>query len=110
DGLVHVSDLSWTEHIEHPRDFYKVGQEVEAVVLSIDKDKKKISLGIKQLTQDPWEKVDTLYPINTIVQGTVTKIANFGTFIKLDNGIEALVHNSTLNDETGKNPTEAFTV
>ena len=110
DGLVHVSDLSWTEHIDHPRDLYKVGQEVKVSVLSIDKDKKKISLGIKQLSKDPWEEVEKLYPINKVVNGTIVKIANFGTFIKLESGIEALVHNSTLTEETGKKPNEEFTV
>lgn len=110
DGLVHVSDLSWTEHIDHPRDIYTVGQEVEASILSIDKDKKKISLGIKQLQKDPWEEVDKLYPINKVVSGTVVKIANFGTFVKLENGIEALIHNSTLTEETGKKPNEEFKI
>jgi small subunit ribosomal protein S1 len=110
DGLVHVSDLSWTEHIDHPRDIYSIGQEVETSILSIDKDKKKISLGIKQLQKDPWEEVDTLYPINKTVSGTVVKIANFGTFIKLDSGIEALVHNSTLLEETGKKPNDEFKI
>src|SRR5690606_20890032 len=69
DGLVHISDLSWTEHIEHPADIYKRGQEVEAVILSADKDSKKVSLGIKQLDQDPWEKIGQEYPVNSIVEG-----------------------------------------
>ena len=65
DGLVHISDLSWTEHIDHPRDRYQVSNEVEAIVLGIDKANKKISLGIKQLTQDPWDNVEAEYPIHS---------------------------------------------
>lgn len=110
DGLVHISDLSWTEHIEHPNIRYKIGQEVEAVVLSLDTENKKISLGIKQLTPDPWEKVENEYPAGTIVSGEVTKITNFGAFVKLPNGIEGLVHNTTLMNEEGKKADEFLTV
>lgn len=110
DGLVHISDLSWTEHIEHPRDRYKIGQKVEAVILSIDKENKKISLGIKQLEQDPWTNVETLFPVNSIIEGTVTKITNFGAFVKLANGIEGLVHNTTLQSEANKKAEEMFTI
>jgi small subunit ribosomal protein S1 len=110
DGLVHISDLSWTEHIEHPSDRYKVGQEVEAVVLGIDKDNKKISLGIKQLTQDPWENVAQEYPIGSVVEGEVSKITNFGAFVRLPNNIEGLMHNTVLAQEQGKKAEEFFTV
>jgi small subunit ribosomal protein S1 len=110
DGLVHISDLSWTEHIEHPSDRYKQGQEVEAVVLAIDKDNKKISLGIKQLTVDPWEKVAEQYPVGSIVEGEVSKITNFGAFVRLPNNIEGLVHNTVLSQEQGKKAEEIFTV
>lgn len=110
DGLVHISDLSWTEHIEHPSDRYKIGQEVEAVVLGIDKDNKKISLGIKQLSNDPWEKVDTEYPINSIVEGEISKISNFGAFVKLPLGVEGLVHNTTLAEQHGKKAEEMFKI
>ncbi|MDR3550612.1 MAG: 30S ribosomal protein S1 [Candidatus Babeliales bacterium] len=99
DGLVHISDLSWTEHIDHPADIYRRGQEVEAVILGIDKDNKKISLGIKQLAQDPWETIETEYPVGAIIEGTVSKITNFGAFIKLPIGIEGLVHISELSDQ-----------
>lgn len=98
DGLVHISDLSWTEHIEHPADIYKRGQEVEAVILSIDKDSKKISLGVKQLDQDPWENIGEEYPVNSIIEGTISKITNFGAFVKLSSGIEGLVHISEYAD------------
>jgi small subunit ribosomal protein S1 len=110
DGLVHISDLSWTEHVEHPKDRYQIGQEVEVVILSIDKDNKKISLGVKQLSQDPWADVETLYPVGSLVRGTVSKITNFGAFIKLPNGIEGLVHNTILQTEQGKKADEFFTI
>lgn len=96
DGLVHISDLSWTEHIEHPSDIYKRGQEVEAVILGVDKDSKKISLGIKQLSQDPWEAIEDKYPVGTVVEGEVSKVTNFGAFVKLPIGVEGLVHISEL--------------
>jgi small subunit ribosomal protein S1 len=97
DGLVHISDFSWTEHIEHPADRYKKGDEVEAVITSINKQNKKISLGIKQLTQNPWEEIEKQYPVGSIVEGEVSKITNFGAFVKLPNGIEGLVHISELS-------------
>jgi small subunit ribosomal protein S1 len=110
DGLVHISDLSWTEHIEHPSDRYKPGQEVEAVILGIDKDNKKISLGIKQLTVDPWEKVAEQYPAGSIVDGEISKITNFGAFVRLPNNIEGLMHNTVLVQEQNKKAEEFFTV
>lgn len=102
DGLVRVSDLSWTEHIDHPANRYKVGQEVEAVVLAIDKEHKRISLGIKQLQSDPWSTADVDYPVGSIIEGEVSKITNFGAFVRLSTGIEGLVHNTTLQEDTGK--------
>ena len=82
DGLVHISDFSWTEHIEHPADRYKKGDEVEAVITGINKQTKKISLGIKQLTPNPWEEIEKKYPVGSTVEGEVTKITNFGAFVK----------------------------
>ncbi len=99
DGLVHVSDLSWTEHIEHPGDLYKRGDKIEAVILSIDEDSKKVALGIKQLKQDPWKTVETDFPVESIVKGTVTKITNYGAFVKLSTGIEGLIYNSELIEQ-----------
>ncbi|HZW61811.1 MAG TPA: 30S ribosomal protein S1, partial [Candidatus Babeliales bacterium] len=99
DGLVHISDLSWTEHIDHPADIYKKGDTVEAVILNIDKDNKKISLGIKQLTKDPWELIEQEYPVGSLVEGEVSKITNFGAFVKLPTGIEGLVHISELSEQ-----------
>lgn len=99
DGLVHISDLSWTEHIDHPSDIFKKGDMVEAVVLAVDKGNKKISLGIKQLQQDPWDNIEKEYPTGSIVEGTVSKITNFGAFVKLPSGIEGLVHISELSNQ-----------
>lgn len=101
DGLAHISDLSWTEHIEHPSNLCKIGDELEAVILNVEEDSKKISLGIKQLSNDPWEKVETDFPVGTIFKGKAVKVANFGTFVKLPNGIEALVPNNE-KDAAGK--------
>ncbi len=98
DGLVHVSDLSWTEHIEHPGDMFKRGTEIEAVVLSVDTENKKISLGIKQLSQNPWENIDSIYKVGSLTTGVISRITNFGLFVKLESGIEGLVHISELSD------------
>jgi len=108
DGLVHISDLSWTEHIDHPRDRYAIGEEVESAILAIDKENKKISLGIKQLLQDPWDSADTDYPTNSVIEGTISKITNFGAFAKLPSGIEGLAHNSVLTAEQNKKADEIF--
>ncbi len=99
DGLVHISDLSWTEHIEHPSDKYTRGDEVEAIVLAVDEENKKISLGIKQLSTDPWEAIEQEYAVGSIVDGEISKITNFGAFVKLPTGIEGLVHISELSDK-----------
>ncbi|MBI5043967.1 MAG: 30S ribosomal protein S1 [Nitrospirae bacterium] len=101
DGLIHVSDLSWTKHIKHPSEVIKKGQKVEAVVLKIDSDKERISLGIKQLTPDPWDKeIPEKYKVGTSVKGKVVKLADFGIFVELEDGIDALIHTS----ETGIEP------
>ncbi len=96
DGLVHVSDMSWTEHIKHPADMFKKGETVEAVITDINKQKRKISLGIKQLTENPWEIIEKKYSIGSMVEGEVTEIADFGAFVKLESGVEGLVHISQL--------------
>lgn len=99
DGLVHISDLSWIEHVNHPSDIYKKGDMVDAIILGIEPENKKISLGIKQLTEDPWEKVKENYQVGALVDGEVSKITNFGAFVKLPEGIEGLVHISELSDQ-----------
>lgn len=99
DGLVHISDLSWTDHVSHPGDKYKKGDDVEAVILGIDVENRKVSLGIKQLDKDPWTSIASEYAVNSMIDGVVSKITNFGAFIKLNNGIEGLVHISELADK-----------
>src|SRR5229473_2262905 len=92
DGLVHVSDLHWTKKVKHPSELYKKGDEVEAVVLGIDVDNERISLGIKQLAEDPWSLVPRRYAPGTRVKGAVTSVTDFGVFVELEEGIEGLVH------------------
>ena len=99
DGLIHISDLSWIKKVSHPSEVLKKGDKVEAVVLSVDKESKKITLGVKQLSRNPWETIEKTMPVGTIVKGIVTKITAFGAFIELDNGIEGLVHVTELSDE-----------
>lgn len=99
DGLVHISDLSWTEHIKHPEELFKIGDEVDAVITDINTDKKKISLGIKQLSENPWENLEEKYPVGSLVKGKVSKLTDFGAFIKLESGIEGLVHISEFPKE-----------
>lgn len=100
DGLVHISDLSWTDHVAHPSDKYKKGDMVDAIILAIDIDNRKVSLGIKQLEKDPWANVANEYTVGSIVEGTVSKITTFGAFIKLATGIEGLVHISELAESS----------
>jgi small subunit ribosomal protein S1 len=97
DGLVHISDISWTHKIKHPSELYKKGDEVQAKVLSIDKENERFSLGIKQLTQDPWEEIPEKYKVGTKVTGKVTNITDFGIFVELEEGIEGLIHSSEIS-------------
>ena len=99
DGMIHVSDLSWTRKINHPSEVLKKSDEVEAVVLDIDKVNQRISLGIKQLDSDPWKEIDQKYKIGDLVHGKVTKLASFGAFIQLQDDIDGLVHISQLSEE-----------
>ncbi len=106
DGLVHISDLSWTKRIKHPSEVYKKGDLVKAVVLNIDRENERFSLGLKQLNSDPWETVPTRYARGTIVRGNVTSVTDFGIFIELEEGIEGLIHVSELSKEKIDNPKE----
>jgi len=99
DGMVHVSDLSWTRKINHPSEVLKKGDEVEAVVLEVDKPNQRIALGIKQLGPDPWERIDELYKVGDLVTGKVTKLASFGAFVGLQHDIDGLVHISQISEE-----------
>ncbi len=98
DGMVHVSDLSWTRKINHPSEMLKKGDEIEAVVIDIDKTNQRISLGMKQLENDPWKEIDTRYKIGDLVKGKVTKLASFGAFVALEGDIDGLVHISQLSE------------
>jgi len=99
DGMIHVSDLSWTRKINHPSEVLKKNDEVEAVVLDIDKVNQRISLGVKQLDSDPWKEIDQKYKIGDLVHGKVTKLASFGAFVQLQDDIDGLVHISQLSEE-----------
>src|SRR5216117_1354496 len=99
DGMIHVSDISWTRKINHPSEVFKKNDEVEAVVIDIDKVNQRISLGIKQLTEDPWKTIDEKYKIGDLVKGKVTKLASFGAFVQLQDDIDGLVHISQLSED-----------
>jgi len=99
DGMIHVSDLSWTRKINHPSEILKKADEIEAVVIDIDKANQRISLGIKQLETDPWKEIDQKYKIGDLVKGKVTKLASFGAFVQLADDIDGLVHISQLSEE-----------
>jgi small subunit ribosomal protein S1 len=98
DGLIHISDMSWVKKVSHPSEVLKKGDKVEAVVLSVDKENAKITLGLKQLSTNPWETIEKTYTPGTIVKGVVTKTVAFGAFVQLENGIEALIHVNEMSD------------
>jgi small subunit ribosomal protein S1 len=105
DGLLHVSDMSWTKKVAHPSEMVKKGDKLQCVVLSVDKEKKRIALGKKQLTPDPWlEEIPSNYHVGDLLSGFVTKITNFGVFVKLDNDLEGLLHISELTDDRNAKP------
>jgi small subunit ribosomal protein S1 len=99
DGLIHISDLSWIKKVSHPSEVLKKGDKVEAIILSVDKESKKITLGVKQLSTNPWESIERTLPVGTLVHGVVTKTTAFGAFVQLENGIEALIHVTELSDQ-----------
>jgi small subunit ribosomal protein S1 len=99
DGMVHVSDMSWTRKVNHPSEVLKKGDEVDALVLDIDPTQQRISLGMKQLAVDPWTDIDAFFKIGDVVQGTITKITSFGAFVELKDGIDGLVHISQISEE-----------
>ena len=106
DGLVHVSDISWTEQIKHPGEKFEKGDELEAIVLKIDKENEKFSLGIKQLQANPWDDIQRRYPMGTMVEGEVTNVTDFGAFVRLEDGIEGLVYTSQLSPEHVDKPSD----
>ena len=110
DGLVHVSDLHWTKKIKHPSELFKKGDDVEAVVLGIDVDNERISLGIKQLTEDPWSAVPKRYPAGARVRGAVTSVTDFGVFVQIEEGVEGLIHVSQLSTERVDRPASLYKI
>ena len=110
DGLIHVSDLSWTERIKHPTEKYTKGETIQAVVLKIDKENERFSLGIKQLEPDPWQAAYNNYPSGMVVEGEITNVTDFGVFVKLEEGIEGLVHVSEISKDKVKTPVGMYKV
>lgn len=110
DGLIHISDLSWNKKIKHPSEIIKKKEKVKAVVLSIDKDNCRISLGLKQMDADPWEKIPGQYPIGSEVEATIVKVTGFGAFAEFDDGLEGLIHISQLSSEPVENPEKVVKV
>jgi small subunit ribosomal protein S1 len=106
DGMVHKSDLSWTQRINNPADVYRKGDEVEAIILSVNHDEKKVSLGIKQLYEDPWVRIPDQYPTGTVLEVRVISIADFGVFVELERGVEGLIHISELSDSPVEDPSK----
>ncbi len=108
DGLIHVSDISWVKKIRHPSEVFKVGDTVQAKVLTVDQENEKFTLGIKQLSEDPWVRVPSMYPVGATLEGTVTNITDFGLFVEVEEGIEGLVHVSEISSKKIKSPNELF--
>jgi small subunit ribosomal protein S1 len=110
DGLVHISDISWTRRIKHPSELFKKGDVIQAIVLDIEKENERFSLGIKQLQDDPWASVAERYKVGKEITGTITNLTDFGIFVELEEGIEGLVHVSEISKENIKTPTEKFKI
>lgn len=110
DGLIHISDMSWAKRLTHPEEVLKKGQKVEAVVLSVDQENRKIALGLKQLTPDPWPEIVKRYPTGLEVEGIVTKATNFGVFVELEKDLEGLLHVSEFKEDFKGKPAELFKV
>ena len=107
DGLIHVSDISWTKKIRHPNEMFNVGDVVQAKVLTVDQENEKFTLGMKQLAEDPWSSVPSRYPVGNIVTGTVTNVTDFGLFVEVEEGIEGLIHVTELGKKV-KSPAELY--
>ena len=110
DGLVHISDISWTKRIKHPSEVYKKGEVIQAIVLDIEKANERFSLGIKHLTEDPWKTVAERYEVGKEITGTITNLTDFGVFVELEEGIEGLVHVSEISKEKIKTPVGMYNV
>jgi small subunit ribosomal protein S1 len=110
DGLIHVSDLSWTERIKHPTEKYSKGDIIQAVVLKIDRENERFSLGVKQLEPDPWQEAMNNYPLGSTVEGKITNVTDFGVFVQLEEGVEGLVHVSEISKEKINSPVGMYNV
>jgi small subunit ribosomal protein S1 len=110
DGLVHISDISWTKRIKHPSEIYKKGDTVQAIVLDIEKGNERFSLGIKQLADDPWKTVAERYEVGKEITGTITNLTDFGIFVELEEGIEGLIHVSEISKEKIKTPVGMYNI
>ena len=111
EGLIHISEMSWTKHIKHPSDMYEINDEIEATVISLDKEKKKVALGIKQLLENPWETIENKYPIDSVHKGTVKHFTQYGAFVELEEGIDGLLHISDISwTKLIKHPSESFSI
>ena len=111
EGLIHVSEMSWSQHLRSAQDFIKVGDEVEAVILTLDRAERKMSLGIKQLKQDPWENIDEKYPVGSKHTAIVRNFTNFGIFVEIEEGVDGLIHISDLSwTKKVKHPSEFTTI
>ena len=110
DGLVHISDISWTKRIKHPSELYKKGDTVQAIVLDIEKENERFSLGIKHLQEDPWKTVGQRYKVGSEISGTITNVTDFGIFVEIEEGIEGLVHVSEISKEKIKTPVGRYNI
>jgi small subunit ribosomal protein S1 len=110
DGLLHISDMSWTRNIGHPSEILKKGQEIDAQILNVDADNKRISLGLKQIQPDPWDTVATRYPMGSRVTGRVVRLTDFGAFIELEPGVDGLLHVSQMSTRPINSPAEIVNV
>jgi len=108
EGLVHISEMSWSRHVKHPSKIVLIEDEVEAIVLTLDKEKKRISLGMKQIEPNPWEQIEDKYPIGSEVEGTVRNLTDFGAFVELEDGVDGLIHISDLSWKKIKHPSEVL--
>ena len=106
EGLVHISEMSWSKHVKHPSKMVSIRDEVEAMILTLDKEKKRISLGMKQIEPNPWEEIEEKYPIGVEVIGTIRNLTDFGAFIELEDGVDGLIHISDLSWKKIKHPSE----
>ncbi|MCD6153042.1 MAG: 30S ribosomal protein S1 [Syntrophobacterales bacterium] len=110
DGLIHISDISWRKRVKHPAELYKKGDEIEAVVLNVDVENEKFSLGIKQLEKDPWEELSVKYNVGSTISGRVTNVTDFGVFVEVEEGIEGLVHVSELSQDRINSAKELYVI